>query len=182
MAAEHATTATAAHPAGGGHGGFPPFQSETFAGQLLWLALTFGLLYLFLSRIGLPRLGAIIEARHDRIAGDLDAASAMKKQAEEAGAAYETALAEARKNAQAIAQGTRATLAAETERQRKSLEADLAAKLAAAEATITGTKRQAMASVEAIATEAAAAIVERLIGQAPAAATVSGAVKAALRA
>jgi F-type H+-transporting ATPase subunit b len=40
---------------------FPPFDSSTFPSQLLWLAITFGLFYLFLQRIVLPRISGILE-------------------------------------------------------------------------------------------------------------------------
>jgi F-type H+-transporting ATPase subunit b len=44
------------------HGrGFPPFNTETFVSQLLWLALIFLALYLLMSRIALPRVGSILE-------------------------------------------------------------------------------------------------------------------------
>src|SRR5215471_15960760 len=54
------------------HGsGFPPFNAHTFASQLLWLALIFLALYLLMSRIALPRIGSILEARRQRIQDDL---------------------------------------------------------------------------------------------------------------
>jgi F-type H+-transporting ATPase subunit b len=177
-----ATTEVPASPASGaGHANFPPFESSTFAAQLVWLAIFFGALYLFLSRYALPRLGGAIQARHDRITGDFKAAEAMKQQADDAEKAYQSALAAARRDAQGIAQDVRTRLGAEADERRKSLEAELATKLAAAEATITATKTEAMSHVEAIATDTAAAIVQRLLGgAAPAESEISGAVKAAL--
>jgi F-type H+-transporting ATPase subunit b len=155
--------------------GFPPFETETYGGQLFWLAITFAALYLLLSRLVLPRLTGIIEGRREKIARDLDDAAAMKTRAEEAGAAYEKSLAEAKTRAQALAQETRAKLAAETEAKRKGLEADLGKRLADAEATISATKAQAMGNVRGIALETATAIVERLTGKAPAPQTVEAA-------
>ena len=111
---------------------FPPFETSTFAGQLLWLTITFVALYVLMSRVVLPRLTGIIEARETTLARDLDAAAGAKRQAEEAGTAYETALAEARARAQGLAQQTRDTLAAETDTRRKALEADRTDQLAAA--------------------------------------------------
>ena len=61
----------------GGHGAFPPFQSEHFPSQLLWLALTFVLLYVLMSRVALPRIGSIIAERSRRIADDLKAAQGL---------------------------------------------------------------------------------------------------------
>ena len=103
--------------------GFPPFETSTFGGQLLWLTITFVLLYVLMSRLVLPRLSGIIESRRETIARDLDDAAAMKIKAEEAGEAYEKALAEAKSRAQGLAQETRSALAAETETSRKGLEA-----------------------------------------------------------
>jgi F-type H+-transporting ATPase subunit b len=154
-------------PGGPADVAFPPFATETFGGQLLWLAITFGALYLLMSRLVLPRLTGIIEGRREAISRDLDEAAAMKSRAEEAGSAYEKALAEARGRAQALAQETRNTLTAESDAKRKALEADLAARLAEAEATISSRKAEAMTNVRGIARDTATAIVERLTGRAP---------------
>jgi F-type H+-transporting ATPase subunit b len=102
------------------------------------------------------------------IANDLDDAAAMKSRAEEAGTAYEAALAAAKGRAQALAQETRAKLSTESDANRKALEADLNQRLADAEATITSKKAEAMSHVDAIARDTASAIIERLTGKAPA--------------
>ena len=148
-------------------GGFPPFQKETFATQLFWLALCFIVLYLLVARIALPRIASIIEERRRRVAGDLAEASRLKEQADEAVAAYDKALADARARAQAAAGETRDRLNAEADKRRKVLEDELNAKLAAAEQQIAATQSAAMANVRGIAIEAAGAIVARLIGVTP---------------
>jgi F-type H+-transporting ATPase subunit b len=179
-----ATTAqtTQPHGAAGGHGGgFPPFQVDTFGSQLLWLALTFGALYLIMSKIALPRIGAILEERSDRIQADLSEAARLKTETESAIESYEKALADARANAQKIANETRDALNAEADEARRKVEADLAAKLAAAESQIGKTKATAMANVEAIATDAAQSIIERLTGQSVGADAAKSAVAAALK-
>jgi len=148
--------------------GFPPFQSRHFPSQLLWLALTFILLYVLMARIALPRIGSIFAERSKRISEDLMAAQRSKEQSEAAGAAYEKALADARARAQSIANATRERQAAEAEETRKRLEGELHERLAAAEKSIGATRAAAMSNVSAIAGETASAIVERLIGKAPA--------------
>jgi F-type H+-transporting ATPase subunit b len=104
----HSTDATTAHTeTGAEHGGgglFPPFDTSNYPSQLLWLAITFGLFYLFLKNVVLPRVGGILEVRRDRIAGDLDQAARMKSEADAAVAAYEQELAEAKARANAIGQ------------------------------------------------------------------------------
>src|SRR3954454_23631235 len=106
-----ATTAHTEVPSGGKKQ-FPPFDKETFASQLVWLVITFVALYLLMSKIGLPRVGGILENRRGKIAADLVEAQRLKQQSEDAVAAYEKALAEARANAQAIASKTRDKLMA----------------------------------------------------------------------
>lgn len=161
----------------GGHKGtFPPFDPHTFASQLFWLAITFAFLFIMMSKVALPRLGAMIENRQKRIADDLAAAESAKAESEQAVAAYEKALADARAKAQAIANETRDRQAAETETQRKALEDQLNVRLAEAEKTIAANKQAAMANVTGIAVDTAKAIVARLIGSAPADAAAAAAV------
>ncbi|HEY8382966.1 MAG TPA: F0F1 ATP synthase subunit B' [Microvirga sp.] len=170
MAQAQAQTTQAGTQAQGGapaNVAFPPFATETFGGQLLWLAITFGVLYVLMSRMVLPRLTGIIEGRREAISRDLDEAAAMKTRAEEAGAAYEKSLTEAKGRAQTLAQETRATLSAESDAKRKAIEADLGQRLAQAEATIAAKKADAMSNVRGIARDTATAIVERLTGRAP---------------
>jgi F-type H+-transporting ATPase subunit b len=179
--AEPTHTASTEHPAEGGHGGFPPFQSETFASQLVWLAIAFVLLYVLMSKLALPRVASIIEGRQKRIADDVAEAGRLKAQSDAAVAAYEKALADARANAQAIANETRDKQAAEAEARRKTLEDELNTKLAAAEKTIATTKQAAMSNVRGIAEDATRAIVERLIGAAPSEKAVADAVADVLK-
>jgi F-type H+-transporting ATPase subunit b len=144
--------------------GFPPLDPATFAPQLIWLALTFGLLYLLLSRLVLPRIGEVIEERSERIARDLEQAETLKLETERALADYEKALADARGKANAIAKSMRDTLTAEIDKERGRVEAQIADKVAQAEASIAQTKQKALASVNDIAADTATAIVAKLIG------------------
>jgi len=174
------STGSEATPPSEHGGGFPPFQKDTFASQLLWLAIFFVALYLIASKLALPRVGSIIADRRKRISGDLDEAARLKDAADAAIASYEKALADARVRAQAIAAETRDKINAEADARRKAVEASLHAKLTAAEQTITATRTAAMANVQGIAQEAAIAIVERLTGEAPSQAAAAAAVKAAI--
>jgi F-type H+-transporting ATPase subunit b len=162
---EYATGTQQPTPAPAAEKPFPPFDSANFASLLIWLALCFGGLYLLMSKLALPRIEGILRDRHDKISGDLKSAFARRAEADQAAADYQKTLAEARAGAQALAQQTYARLAAETEAKRKAHEADLAAKLAAAEAQIETTKAKAMANVEEIARDTAAAIVEHITGK-----------------
>ncbi len=169
------TTASQAQPAPAQQQ-FPPFDTANFASLLIWLALTFGLLYWLMSRIALPRVAGILEARHHKINTDVLAAHAKRKEADQAAADYQKTLADARTNAQALAQETQTRLAAEADAKRHTLEAELGAQLVAAERQIEETKAKAMANVDQIAQETAAAIVEHITGKPADAAAIAGAI------
>jgi len=163
-------------PLSGEKAAFPPFDATTFTGQLFWLAITFGALYWLMSKVALPRIGSVLEERAETISRDLDNAAQMQAKAEDTAKAYETALAEARKNAQGIAQASRDAGAKASDARRHAVEAELSAKLAKAEATIADTKAKAMTNVRGLGTDVAVAIVTKLTGKAPTAAEASEAV------
>ena len=174
-----ATNAHTEHP--GGKAPFPPFNKETFASQMFWLVVFFVALYVIISKLAIPRLGGIIEARNQRIDGDLAEAKKLKDQSDAAIAAYEKSLADARARAQALAGETRDKLNAEANAARHELEAELNVKLAKAEETIAATKSAAMLNVQGIAADTASTIVERLLGTAPSGSAVQAAVADALK-
>ena len=174
-----ATDAHTEHP--GGKPPFPPFNKETFASQLVWLVVFFVALYVIISKLAIPRLGGIIEARNQRIDGDLAEAKKLKDQSDAALASYEKSLADARARAQTLAGETRDKLNAEADQVRRKLETELNAKLAKAEETIAATKSSAMANVQGIAVDTATAIVQRLIGTSPSGSDVQAAVADALK-
>ena len=165
---------------GGEPEAFPPFDPATFGSQLFWLAILFGLLYVLMSRVALPRIGSILEERSARIAGDLAEAQRLKDASDAAIAAHEQALAEARQNAHGIAQGARDEAKAEIAADRTRIETELNAKLAAAEAEIGKVKARALSEVDAIAKDAVETIVEVLVGTKVGKAEVASAVEAAM--
>jgi F-type H+-transporting ATPase subunit b len=177
----HAAPATTGHTESSGKAGFPPFQSETFASQLVSFAIAFILLYLIVSKIALPRVGSVLAERQGAIEGDIAEAQRLKNESDAALKAYETELADARAKAQAIGAEIRDKLNAQADAERKTLEDSLSAKLAGAEQTIAATRQSAMGNVRTIAADAASAIVQRLTGIAPDAAAVNAAVDTSIK-
>jgi F-type H+-transporting ATPase subunit b len=149
---------------GGAKGVFPPLDSKTFPSQLFWLVVFFALLYALMSKLVLPKIAAILDARKNRIEGDLARASALKQETEAALASYQKALADARNNATDIATKARDAANADVAAKQAALDADLAAKASAAEAKIASAKAQAMKQVQSIAAETAYDIVGSLTG------------------
>ena len=160
MAAAAEAGADAANP-------LPQLDTSTWASQLFWLAVTFGVLYFLMAGRFLPAIGGAIEERRDRIADDLDQASEFRQQAEDAEQNYQQALSDAKAKAQGIAAHTRADVDTEIADLQAETDKKLASQLEAAEARIAAMTSEAAAKVEEAATETARAIVETLIDEAP---------------
>ena len=144
------------------HGGFPPFETEYYPSQLLWLAITFGIFYFVLKKAILPRIAGILENRRDRIALDLEAADRMRSDADEAQAAYQQELAEARDRAHKIALEAKDSARSDAEAERKRTDAELDGKLGAAQVRIDDIKREALKDVGMIAEDTTDAILREV--------------------
>lgn len=164
-----------------GGGTLPQLDTSTYPSQLLWLVITFGALYLLLSKVLLPKIANAIETRQSRIAADLAQAEQLNDDARKASEAYDAALADARAKANAIAQENRAEVLKELEAEQSKVDAQLADKLAKAEKQIASTREKAMGEVENIAGQLVDDVVQELTGSKPSAAAVKSAIAAANR-
>ncbi len=176
----HATT----EAAGGETAGLPQFEFQHWAGQMGYLLILFAILYLLMSRVFAPRMRRVFDEREATVTNAVSAARQV--QAEAAGQA-EQAKAEveaARASSRATAAAAKARVAEEARTRADAEEAVVADRIAAAEAAIGKTRDAAMTNVASIASDTAAAMVERLTGKAPssrelAAAEAAAAVKGA---
>jgi F-type H+-transporting ATPase subunit b len=138
---------------------FPPFETWHMPSQLFWLAILFMALYVALSRYILPKLSDTIEKRANRIAFGLDEAARLNNQAVDARKALELRLAEARSKARETAEKARVKSEAELASETARVDADVSKKLEAAETRIKRLRSDAMKNVEAIAVDAAEAMI-----------------------
>jgi F-type H+-transporting ATPase subunit b len=159
----------------------PQLDFATFAPQLIWLAITFILLYLVMAKAGLPRVGGIIAARRARIDGDLEKATQMKSEAEAVIAAYDKALAEARQQAQITLRETTEHLNAQAAEQQRKVAEELARETGVAERRIDAAKRAALASLRDVAVDVTRAAALKLTGSELDTARAAAAVDAAMR-
>jgi F-type H+-transporting ATPase subunit b len=178
LAGASALATTAANAA---QGGMPQLNFHDFPPQLVWLAITFVVLYVVMAKIALPRVGEVLQMRADRLKDDLDRAAALKAETDQMIAAYEKALTDARNKAASVSRETATALAQKsTERQAK-VGADLAARIKTAEANIATARTKAMADIQGMAAEIAADATRRLAGLNVTPADAAPAVAAALR-
>jgi F-type H+-transporting ATPase subunit b len=158
----------------------PQLDPQYFAPQIIWTLLSFAVMYLILVKLAVPRISDVLLNRSQRIDSDLSEAEQLKREAETAHDNYEKALSEAKAKAHQIAQDMRDRLLAETNSLRAEMDARLEEAADAAEARIEAAKAAALGNVREIASDAAVAVVERLMGRSPAEAEVRKALDAVL--
>lgn len=142
----------------------PQLDASLFPPQLVWLAITFVILYLAMAKIALPRISEVLEKRRDRIEGDLDRADTFKKEAEKTLADYEKSMAKAKQEALSIIRETSTRSAAESAQRQAEVLARLAQQAKAAERRISAAKKAALSGIGAVAAEVAGDAVSKLIG------------------
>jgi F-type H+-transporting ATPase subunit b len=125
-------------------------------------------IYFVLSRIALPRIGAVLADRQGTIMKDIAAAEELKAKALDAEKAYEKALADARSEANRIANETRAAIQADLDAAIAKADVEIGAKAAEGEKAIAAIRANAVESVSVVAKDAAEAIVAAMGGKADA--------------
>ncbi len=155
----------------------PQLDVASFAPQLIWLAITFVLLYLLMAKLALPRIADVLQDRAKRIEDNLDKAESLKREAETAREAYEKAVAESRARANALTTQAADRAAKDAAAQQQALAARLAEQGRETEERIAAARAQALASTHVIAAEVARAAVRKLLGRDIDEATAQAAVK-----
>ncbi len=158
----------------------PQFDIANFLPQMAWLGLFFAVLYFFVVRATLPKLGKVMDEREERVVGDLQTAETAKAQADAVTQAYVVELQKAQEGARASLAAARGEASKAIEGRLASTDAAIEGKLAEAQGALDTAKGKAVGEIEAIAADAAASIVERLTGTRPADSDAVNAARAAL--
>lgn len=173
--------ASPALAAGDGKGGMPQLDFSSYPSQIFWLVVSLVVLFFFMKAIALPRIAGGIEERADAIEDDLDRAAEFRKKAEEAEAAYEQALADARAKAQEIAQATRDDIQKDVDAAVAKADAEITARAAEGEKRIGEIRASALQAVEDVANETAEAVIGAVAPDMADAKAVKAAVASALK-
>jgi F-type H+-transporting ATPase subunit b len=159
----------------------PQFDPTWFASQIFWLVVTFAALYWVVARIAIPRIGEVIEQRTRLVQDDIDRAAALKAETDQAVAAYDRAMADARSQAQDHIRSVATELKAAADKKTAEVTSAVAAQISEAEARIAKAKAEALNGMRAIAADTARDVVTKLAQITPAPGAVDAAVSAALK-
>ncbi len=143
--------------------GMPQLNPAIYPNLIFWLVIALFALYFILTRVALPRVGTVIAERNDAIANDIEAAAALKRRAEEAEAAYNAKLAQARDEAHKIAAEAKAVVDKELAAVTAKADAEIGVRAAESEKRIAEIRDNAARSVEEVARDTAGEIVRVLL-------------------
>jgi F-type H+-transporting ATPase subunit b len=166
MEPETTTVAGACVDAGGYALGMPQLCADWMPNQIFWLVVTLIAIFFVLSRIALPRIGAVLAERSGTITNDIAAAEDFKNKAAAAEAALNQALSDARAKAQEIITAAKAEIQAELDVELAKADAAIAAKTAESEAAIAEIRDNAIQNVTAVAKDTAKELVLAMGGSA----------------
>lgn len=170
------------HADGEHGGGLPQLDPKDWPSQIFWLLVFFSLTYFFASRLIVPSIGSILEARDNRISDDLDKARTVKNEAEEVKSSYEASITKAREDARAEIKTMQDEVAKLTAEREASFAEESADRMSDAEKRIAAAKADAMTKVEDIAAEISVDITNKLAGLSLADKDATGAIKDSLEA
>jgi len=145
-------------------GGLPQLDFSTWPTQIFWLVVSFALAYLLMWRIVVPRIGSVLEERHNRIEDDLRRARQASDDAEQAREAFEKMLADARNDGNEMTRKAAESIMSKMERKVATANAALAKKMSEAEAEIAKARADALKEVSDIASTSAMDVVAQLTG------------------
>jgi F-type H+-transporting ATPase subunit b len=138
--------------------------SQVYLSQVLWLAIALAFIFFVIARGMVPKIQATVDAREQRIAGDLEAAQKARVAADETEAAWRDRMDAARAEAARISQEAKAESGRDTEAKVKAAADKIAIKLDSAQAKIRESVGAARAEIESVAAEATQEMVRRVAG------------------
>lgn len=138
--------------------------ASTYASQIFWLLITFGLLYFVVGRGMVTKIVATTDARDARIAGDLAAAEAARQEADRTEEAWRLEMEAARTAAAAETAAAKLQAVQSAEVQVKAADASLAERMGHHDLAIANAKAQALANINVVSAEAARDLVAKLAG------------------
>jgi F-type H+-transporting ATPase subunit b len=159
----------------------PQLDANFFGTQLFWLAVSFIVFYVLMSKLALPRIADVLQMREEKITGDLNAAARARDEAKAALAHYEKSLADARAEAQRANREAADAASAASSAKLVEVGTRIGAEIAAAEGRIAEAREAAMGNVRSMAVEVAEAVFGKLVGAKADQARLAAAVDTALK-
>ena len=145
-------------------GGMPQLNPEFWVSQIFWLTLTFGILYIVLSKLILPKISANLESRKSQIQENIEAAEKQRESSETKLKEYDEIILKSKLEAKNIFKDAREKTLKNINLKRETLDKQIDEEIKKAEKEIEILRKSAPEKINKIAIETSSELVKRLIG------------------
>jgi F-type H+-transporting ATPase subunit b len=145
-------------------GGMPQLNPEFWISQIFWLTLTFGLLYVVLSKLILPKISNNLESRKSQILENIEAAEKQREDSEAKLEEYEEIVSKSKLDAKNIFSQSREKVLKDITAKREVLDKQIDEEISKAEQEINNLRESAPDKINMIAIETSSELIQKLIG------------------
>ncbi|MBD1164470.1 F0F1 ATP synthase subunit B [Pelagibacterales bacterium SAG-MED13] len=145
-------------------GGMPQLNPEFWISQIFWLILTFGILYIVLSKIILPKISTNLESRKSQIQENIEAAEKQRENSESKLKEYNDIILKSKLKAKDIFKDTREKVLKDINKKNETLDKQIDEEIKKAEQEIQLLKKSAPDKINKIAIETSSELIKKLIG------------------
>jgi len=149
----------------GESGGMPQLNPEFWVSQIFWLVLTFGLLYIILSKLILPKISNNLESRKSQILENIETAEKQREESEKKVKEFEKIILESKIEAKNYFNEARQKILEDITIKKNSLDKDIDDEISAAEQEIKNLKTASSEKIKNIAIETSSELIKQLIGE-----------------
>ena len=154
-----------AYAQSGESGGMPQLNPEFWVSQIVWLVLTFGFLYLILSKLILPKISENLESRKSQILENIETAESQREESEKKLKEFEKIILESKIEAKNYFNEARQKILEDITVKKNSLDKDIDDEISAAEQEIKNLKTASSEKIKNIAIETSSELIKQLIGE-----------------
>ena len=149
----------------GESGGMPQLNPEFWVSQILWLVLTFGILYIVLSKLILPKISNNLESRKSQILENIETAETQREESEKKLKEFEKIILESKLEAKNYFNEARQKILEDINNKRVALEKDIDNEISATEQEVNNLKITSSEKIKKIAIETSSELIKQLIGE-----------------
>ena len=146
-------------------GGMPQLNPEFWVSQIVWLVLTFGILYIVLSKLILPKISDNLESRKSQILENIETAETQREESEKKLREFEKIILDSKLEAKNHFNEIRQRTLEDINNKRSELEKEIDKEIDAAEEEINNLKINSNEKIKNIAVETSAELIKQLIGE-----------------
>ena len=146
-------------------GGMPQLNPEFWISQIVWLVITFGALYVILSKVILPKISNNLESRRSQILENIEIAEKQREESEEKLKEFDKIILNSKLEAKNLFNEARQKVLNEIDKKRSEMEKNLEEEITSAEKEIQSLNNNSTENIKKIATETSLSLIQQLIGE-----------------